>query len=93
MRRIVRILTVAALLCALAQLGAGVSFAGQSAGYWPDDPADQELKAADGKVLDLQRKRFRALFSNDKKEVERLNKEFRSAQKERRELLRATGRQ
>jgi hypothetical protein len=77
----------------VAQASPGPALAGQMGGYWEDDETDQKLKEADSRVLELQRSRFRALFGSDKKEAERLNKEFRKAQKERRGLLRATGRQ
>lgn len=62
-------------------------------GYWPNDPTDEQLKKADNKLLELQRRRFKALFGKDESEVKRLNKEFSELQRERRRLLRASGRQ
>lgn len=57
------------------------------------DEMEKRLGSADSELLDLQAARFRANFAatKDEEEVERLEKEFRELQKERRDLLRATG--
>jgi hypothetical protein len=65
-----------------------------SADEVPEWPSEQEerLKQADKAVLDLQRARFRALFGNDKEEAKRLDRQFKELQKDRNQLLQATGR-
>ena len=65
----------------------------QSAPEWPSEQ-EERLKEFDGKILDLQRQRFRAVFAENKDEeaIKRINKQFRELQKERRKLLEATGR-
>jgi len=92
--RIARTLSAGLFIALLAlPFLAPASGADQIGGYWPGDATDDQLKEADAKLLDLQRRRFKALFGSDKAEAERLNKEFSKLQRERHDLLRASGRQ
>lgn len=66
-----------------------------SADEIPEWPSEQEkaLKQADQQLLDVQRARFQAIFfGKDKEKVKRLDKQFKELQKDRNELLEATGR-
>jgi uncharacterized membrane protein (DUF106 family) len=65
-----------------------------SANEVPEWPSEQEtqLKQADKELLEVQRARFRARFSNDKEAAKQLDKQFKELQKDRNELLQATGR-
>jgi 5-methylcytosine-specific restriction endonuclease McrBC GTP-binding regulatory subunit McrB len=83
------VLLTGLLLC---PAGAGSARAGDEPQY--RDEMDERLGSADSRLLDLQMARFRALFGKkkDEEEIEKVDKEFRELQKERRELLRATGR-
>lgn len=61
----------------------------------PEWPSEQEkaLKQADKELLDVQRARFRAqFFSKDEEDAKRLDKQFKELQKNRNQLLQATGR-
>jgi hypothetical protein len=58
---------------------------------WPSEQ-EQKLKQVDKQVLELQRARFRAHFGDDKKAAKRLDRQFKELQKDRNELLQATGR-
>jgi hypothetical protein len=65
-----------------------------SADEVPEWPSEQEnkLNQADNELLDVQRARFRALFAQDKEGAERLDRQFKALQKDRNQLLQATGR-
>ncbi len=83
---------IAALLWgALSLLALPVATVGQEVPYWPT-AQEQRLKEVDAQVLDVQRQRFRALFGQDHEAAERLDKQFKELQKERRALLRVTER-
>ena len=58
---------------------------------WPSEQ-EQRLKEVDTQLLDVQRQRFAALFGKDKESTKQLEQKFSELQKERRQLLRATGR-
>ena len=63
----------------------------QTAPHWPSDQ-EKRLEQVDGQLLDVQRKRFRAIFfAKDKEAVKQLDEQYKSLQKEQRTLLDATG--
>lgn len=71
-------------------------FPGTSFPEEPQWPSEQEerLKELDAEVLDVMRLRFVAMFGKDggdKEEAQRLSERLREIQKERFEMLRATG--
>jgi Spy/CpxP family protein refolding chaperone len=83
---------VAALSIALSLCAASVPVvSADEAPKWPSEQ-EQQLKQADKQLLEVQRARFRALFGNDKEEAKRLDRQFKELQKERNQLLQATGR-
>ena len=93
-RTLTRSILAAILATSLGVFAAPPKVAADDVSYWPDDEDDQRLKELDNEVLRLQKARFQAIFAEnkDEKEVERLGKEFKKAQKARAEMLRKTGR-
>ena len=84
LRRVVGLLAVMALLSPLPAVS------GKDMPFWPS-PEEERLLEVEGQVLDLQRKLSAARRrGEDEKKVEKLGKEFRTLQKERVKLLRAT---
>ena len=61
-----------------------------SAPQWPSDQ-ESRLEDLDSQVLETKRKLFAAKQASDSAAVEKLSKEYKEQQKERLELLRATG--
>jgi Spy/CpxP family protein refolding chaperone len=82
----------ATLLVALSL--SAVSIPAVSADEVPEWPSEQEnqLNRADTELLEVQRARFRAIFSQDEEAVKRLDRQFKELQKDRNELLQATQR-
>jgi septal ring factor EnvC (AmiA/AmiB activator) len=63
----------------------------QGAPEWPSQQ-EERLEQLDAQLLAVQRQRFIAVFGKDKEEAKRLDERFDEIQKERFEMLRATGR-
>jgi hypothetical protein len=82
-----------ALIAAALLLGLpGTSFP-ENLPEWPSEQEEQ-LKKLDEEMFDVMRLRFAAIFGKDgqdEKEVERLSDRLKDIQKERFEMLRATG--
>ena len=88
MRRVAALLAIVfATLCS----GAGSAARAESdVPYWPSEQ-EERLKEVEKQSLDLQRKLFVTHMNQDGDAVKRLSKEFQSVQRERVQLLRATG--
>lgn len=59
--------------------------------YWPSE-IERRLNEVDAQVIDMQRKLRAARHGGDNKAVEKLEGTFRNLQRERGQLLRASGR-
>jgi hypothetical protein len=62
----------------------------EAAVEWPSEQ-EKRLEELDGQVLETKRKLFTAKYHKDSAAVEKLTQEYKDQQKERIELLRATG--
>lgn len=58
---------------------------------WPSEQ-EQHLQEADSSLLDIQRKRFQARLAGDEEAAKRLDRQYKKLQKDRNQLLQATGR-
>lgn len=63
---------------------------GDSSVYWPSEQ-EQRLDELDKQLLDTMQKLFTAKYHDETAAVEKLTREYEAQQKERLELLRATG--